>query len=248
MSDQEAVKEKKSKNKLTLKGYLVTGILVWMPVAVTFWVISLVVGTLDDTIKLLPSHLQPKELFGMDLPGFGLVLSILLLLGTGVFAANVLGQKILDGWDQLLSRIPVVKSIYTSVKKVSDTLLSDSSQSFKTPIWVRFPHQNAWSLAFVTGNVPSVLQQELAGTQEEQFISVYVPTTPNPTSGYFVLVKLTDTKPCQLTVDQALKYVISLGMVVPDHMLPEQEKTIKQDNKIQAVVTEIKDIEDNSDK
>ncbi len=144
--------------------------------------------------------------------------------GTGVFAANVFGQRILDFWDRLLSKIPIVKSIYTSVKKVSDTLLSDSGQSFKTPVWVHFPHPDDWSLAFVAGEVSSAMKTELSeGGEHEELISVYVPTTPNPTSGYFIVVRVKDTRASSMSVDQALKYIISLGMVVPEEQIKKIE-------------------------
>lgn len=213
MSDQPVINNKPSKKKFTFKGYLITGILVWMPIGITFWVVGTVIGTLDSTIMWLPESIQPKNLFGYNIPGLGVAVSILVLLGTGIFAANVLGQRIIDGWDRLLSRIPVVKTIYSSVKQVSDTLLSDSSQSFKTPVLVQFPHSGAWTLAFVTGSVPEQIIQQLSSDPADEFLSVYVPTTPNPTSGYFILVNKKDTKELDMSVDEALKYVISLGMV-----------------------------------
>lgn len=201
------------KKKYTFKSYLITGILVWMPIGITFWVVGTVIGTLDSTIMWLPEKLQPKNLFGYDIPGLGVTASILVLLGTGALAANVLGQRIIDGWDRLLNRIPVVKTIYSSVKQVSDTLLSDSSQSFKTPVLVQFPHAGAWTVAFVTGSVAEQINKQLRHDAADEFLSVYVPTTPNPTSGYFIVVNKRDTKELDMSVDEALKYVISLGMV-----------------------------------
>lgn len=204
---------KTSKKKFTFKGYLLTGILVWMPIAVTFWVVGIIISTLDDSLMWLPGGWQPKNWLGYDIPGIGVVISILVLFGTGVLAANVFGQKIIDAWGQLLNRIPVVKTIYSSVKQVSDTLLSDSSQSFKTPLLVQFPHTGAWTVAFVTGMVPDAIAKQLNNNPSDKFLSVYVPTTPNPTSGYFIVVNKEDTKALDMSVDEALKYVISLGMV-----------------------------------
>ncbi len=228
------------RNKMTLKGYLVTGLLVWIPIVVTLMVVSFAVTQLDGLIQLLPEDFRPR-IMGRTIPGLGFVTSIIILLATGVFAANVFGKKILAFWDRLLSRIPIVKSVYTSVKKVTDTLFSDSGQSFKTPIWVHFPHQDAWTLAFVAGEVSPMIQNEIK-TGQEKWISVYVPTTPNPTSGYFIIVKTTDTRRSNLSVDQALKYIISLGMVVPE----EQQKQIELD--FQSSQTEVETTADQTSK
>jgi len=202
--------------KLTLKGYLVTGLLIWLPLAVTFWVLNLIVGTLDQTLTLLPEHLHPKALFGFSIPGFGVLLALSILLGTGMLAANVLGQRLLDFWDLLLSRIPVVKSIYSSVKQVSDTLLSDSGNAFRQALLVQFPHQGAWTVAFQTGTPAGQVADTLGG----EYVSVYVPTTPNPTSGYFIIVRKEDTRALDMSVDEALKYVISMGVVAPPPKSP----------------------------
>ncbi|MGN6962773.1 DUF502 domain-containing protein, partial [Neisseria sp. P0016.S002] len=158
-------------------------------------------------------------------PGLGIVAATVVLFVTGVFAANVLGRRILGAWDSLLGRIPVVKSIYSSVKKVSESLLSDSSRSFKTPVLVPFPQPGIWTIAFVSGYIPDKLKGSLP--QDDDYISVYVPTTPNPTGGYYIMVKKSDVRELDMSVDQALKYVISLGMVMPDDLpvkaLPTQK-------------------------
>lgn len=206
---------------LTLKGYLVTGLLVWLPLTVTLWVLNLIVGTLDQTLNLLPPAWQPASLFGFDIPGLGVLLSLVVLLGTGMVAANVLGQRLLDMWDGVLSRIPVVKSIYSSVKQVSDTLLSDSGQAFKKALLVQFPHSGMWTVAFQTGQLPAVVSESLP---EDDYIGVYVPTIPNPTSGYFVMVARKDTRELNMSVDDALKYAISMGMVAPSPQPPEAQR------------------------
>lgn len=198
--------------KMTLRGYLITGLLIWLPIAVTLWVVNLIVGTLDQTVQLLPHSWRPESLFGFDIPGLGVVLALALLLATGFMAANVLGQRLLDVWELVLTRTPVVKSIYNSVKQVSDTLLSDSGQAFRKALLVRFPHQNAWTIAFQTGSPSGEVKEQLG---EEEFVSVYVPTTPNPTSGYFILVPKSETRELGMSVDAALKYVISMGVVAP---------------------------------
>ncbi|HHK6028945.1 MULTISPECIES: DUF502 domain-containing protein [Neisseria] len=199
-----------------LKKYLITGVLVWLPIAVTIWAMTYIISAADRLISLLPESWQPQHFWGFNIPGLGIVAATIVLFVTGVFAANVLGRRILGAWDSLLGRIPVVKSIYSSVKKVSESLLSDSSRSFKTPVLVPFPQPGIWTIAFVSGHIPDKLKGSLP--QDEDYISVYVPTTPNPTGGYYIMVKKNDVRELDMSVDQALKYVISLGMVMPDDL------------------------------
>ena len=208
-----------------LKKYLITGVLVWLPIAVTIWAMSYIISAADKLINLLPESWQPQHFWGFNIPGLGIVAATVVLFVTGVFAANVLGRRILGAWDSLLGRIPVVKSIYSSVKKVSESLLSDSSRSFKPPVLVPFPQPGIWTIAFVSGHIPDKLKGSLP--QDDDYISVYVPTTPNPTGGYYIMVKKSDIRELDMSVDQALKYVISLGMVMPDDLpvkaLPAQK-------------------------
>lgn len=208
-----------------LKKYLITGVLVWLPIAVTIWAMTYIISAADRLISLLPESWQPQHFWGFNIPGLGIVAATIVLFVTGVFAANVLGRRILGAWDSLLGRIPVVKSIYSSVKKVSESLLSDSSRSFKTPVLVPFPQPGIWTIAFVSGHIPDKLKGSLP--QDDDYISVYVPTTPNPTGGYYIMVKKSDVRELDMSVDQALKYVISLGMVMPDDLpvkaLPAQK-------------------------
>ena len=199
-----------------LKKYLITGVLVWLPIAVTIWAMTYIISAADRLISLLPESWQPQHFWGFNIPGLGIVAATVVLFVTGVFAANVLGRRILGAWDSLLGRIPVVKSIYSSVKKVSESLLSDSSRSFKTPVLVPFPQPGIWTIAFVSGHIPDKLKGSLP--QDDDYISVYVPTTPNPTGGYYLMVKKNDVRELDMSVDQALKYVISLGMVMPDDL------------------------------
>ena len=199
-----------------LKKYLITGVLVWLPIAVTIWAMTYIISAADRLISLLPESWQPQHFWGFNIPGLGIVAATVVLFVTGVFAANVLGRRILGAWDSLLGRIPVVKSIYSSVKKVSESLLSDSSRSFKTPVLVPFPQPGIWTIAFVSGHIPDKLKGSLP--QDDDYISVYVPTTPNPTGGYYIMVKKSDVRELDMSVDQALKYVISLGMVMPDDL------------------------------
>ena len=199
-----------------LKKYLITGVLVWLPIVVTVWVLTYIINASDQLINLIPSRWRPENYTGFKIPGLGVIVAVVVLFVTGVFAANVLGRKILEGWDSLLGRIPVVKSIYSSVKKVSESLLSDNGRSFKTPVLVPFPQPDIWTIAFVSGSIPAVVQKSLSET--ETYVSVYVPTTPNPTGGYYIMVKQSDIRELDMSVDDALKYVISLGMVMPDDL------------------------------
>ncbi|WP_416190042.1 DUF502 domain-containing protein [Neisseria sp. CCUG17229] len=216
MAEQPAESGKIAKS---LKRYLITGVLVWLPIAVTIWVLTYIVTAADQLINLLPAHWQPQHFLGFNIPGLGVIVAIVVLFVTGLFGANVLGKRIISAWDGILGRIPVVKSIYSSVKKVSESLLSDSSRSFKTPVLVPFPQPNIWTLAFVSGHIPDSVKASLP--QGEEYVSVYVPTTPNPTGGYYIMVKKSDIRELNMSVDEALKYVISLGMVMPDEHVPK---------------------------
>jgi uncharacterized membrane protein len=194
-----------------MKRYLIAGLLVWVPLGITIWVLHFLVTTLDQTLLLFPEGARPDAFIGMHIPGFGVVLSFAILLLTGVVAANFLGARLIGFWENILGRIPVVKSIYSSVKQVSDTLLSDSGNAFRKALLVQFPHQGAWTIAFMTGTPAPQVAAHLA----EEHVSVYVPTTPNPTSGYFIIVPKSQVRELDMTVDEALKYVISMGVVTP---------------------------------
>lgn len=209
-----------------LKKYMITGLLVWLPVAVTIWIVSSIIGATDQIINLLPQKWRLETYLGLKVPGQGFLIAIVVLFITGVLAANVLGRKILEGWDSLLGRIPVVKSIYSSVKKVSESLLSDNSRSFKTPVLVPFPQPNIWTIAFVSGSVPQSVSNVLP--EPTDYVSVYVPTTPNPTGGYYIMVRQSDIRELDMTVDEALKYVISLGMVMPDDLPTKSPKMLPE--------------------
>ena len=194
-----------------MKRYLIAGLLVWVPLGITIWVLHFLVSTLDQTLLLFPQAAQPDRLLGFHLPGFGVLLTFGLLLLTGVIAANFFGAQMILFWENILGRIPVVKSIYSSVKQVSDTLLSDSGNAFRKALLVEFPHEGSWTIAFLTGTPAAAVAAHLA----EEHLSVYVPTTPNPTSGYFIVVPRSRVRELDITVDEALKYVISMGVVSP---------------------------------
>jgi uncharacterized membrane protein len=166
---------------------------------------------MDQLLVLLPEGSRPSDLLGVHIPGFGVVLAVTIVLGTGLISANILGQRLVRFWEEVLNRIPVVKSIYGSVKQVSDTVLSDSGNAFRKALLVRYPHGNAWAVAFQTGT-PA---KEIACMLPEEHISVYVPTTPNPTSGFFLVLPKSEVVELDMSVDEALKYVISMGVVAP---------------------------------
>jgi len=194
-----------------MKRYLITGLVVWAPLGITIWVLNFLVSTLDQTLLLLPPNWRPDVLLGFHLPGFGVLLAAVVLLLTGIIATNIFGAQLLRFWEGVLTRIPVVKSIYTSVKQVSDTVLSGSGQAFSKALLVEFPHQGIWTVAFLTG----APRGEVAALLQGEHVSVYVPTTPNPTSGYFIIVPRDRVRELSMSVDEALKYVISMGTVAP---------------------------------
>lgn len=194
-----------------MKKYFITGLLIWVPLAITLWVISAIVGTMDRSLLLLPPSLRPEVLLGVQIPGLGAVLTLLVVLLTGVVAANIIGQRLLRFWEGVLARIPVVKSIYYSVKQVSDTLFSSSGEAFRKALLVEYPRPGAWTIAFQTGTPGGDVANHLKG----DYLSIYVPTTPNPTSGFFLMVPRADVIELNMSVDEALKYIISMGVVAP---------------------------------
>jgi uncharacterized membrane protein len=194
-----------------MRRYLIAGLLVWVPLGITIWVLVFLVTTLDQTLLLLPEAARPEALVGFRIPGLGAVLSFGILLLTGVIAANFFGARLILLWEALLGRIPFVKSIYSSVKQVSDTLLSDSGNAFRKALLVEFPYPGSWTIAFLTGTPGASVAVHL----NDEHVSVYVPTTPNPTSGYFVMLPRSRVYELDMTVDEALKYIISMGVVAP---------------------------------
>jgi len=199
-----------------MKRYLIAGLLVWVPLGITIWVISFLVSTLDQTLLLVPATLRPEALVGFHIPGLGVLLSFLILLATGVIAANFFGLRLIRLWESALGRIPVVKSIYSSVKQVSDTVLSDQGTAFRKALLVEFPRPGCWTIAFLTGSPADAVVDHLPG----DYVSVYVPTTPNPTGGYFVMLPRSGVRELDMSVDEALKYIISMGVVAPRRRHP----------------------------
>lgn len=193
------------------KKYLITGLLIWVPLAVTLWVLQIIVTAMDTTLLLLPQSWQPRTMFGFDVPGLGLVLSVVVVLVTGILAHNFIGRQLVTWWEHLLSRIPIVRSIYSSVKQVSDTMLSPKGNAFRQAVLVEFPQRGHWAIGLVVGAPGPAITRDLGG----DMLTVFVPTAPNPTSGYTILVPPEQIKELDITVDEALKFVISLGVVSP---------------------------------
>ena len=194
-----------------MKKYLLTGLLVWIPLAITIWVLHLIVSSMDQVLTLLPPAFQPEAVFGRQIPGLGLVLTVVVVFLTGVFASNIIGQRLLRIWDGILRRIPFVNSIYNGVKQVSDTLLRPGGQAFRKVVLVQWPQEGSWTIAFLTGQPGGDVANHLKG----EYVSLYVPTTPNPTGGYFVMVRREDVVELDMSVDDALKYIISMGVASP---------------------------------
>jgi uncharacterized membrane protein len=194
-----------------LKKYFITGLLIWIPLAITVWVLTLIVQTMDQSLLLLPQAIRPERLLGIYIPGIGALLTVLVVLLTGLVAANIVGQRLVRFWEALLARIPVVKSIYYSVKQISDTLFSGSGEAFRKVLLVRYPHPQAWSVAFQTG-IPALEVTKQVG---DELVSVFIPTAPSPVNGFFFFVKKSDTIELDMSVDDALKYIVSMGVVGP---------------------------------
>jgi len=195
----------------TLRRYFVAGLLVWIPLGITLWVLKLLVDVMDQSLLLLPDRLHTEALFGFHVPGLGILLTLAIVIGTGALAANIVGRHLLSFGDSVLTRIPIVRSIYGGVKQISDTLFSPEGKAFRRAVLVRYPHAGTWTVALVTGNP----QHEVADILGREQIAVFVPTTPNITAGFFLIVPRSETIELDMTVDDALKYIISMGVAEP---------------------------------
>ena len=194
-----------------LRRYLVAGILVWAPLAVTFILLRLAVNLMDKTLAVLPQQYRPDQLLGFHIPGLGVILTLIVLFVTGMLAANFVGRYVVGGWESLMNRIPVVRSVYSAAKKFAEIVFSDSSDSFKNVLLIEYPRKGLYSIAFQT----STDLGEVQGRTGEDVICCFVPTTPNPTSGIVVMIPRKDVMVLDMDVDEALKMIISLGVVVP---------------------------------
>jgi uncharacterized membrane protein len=204
----------------SLRKWLLSGLLVLVPLIITLWVLDWVVTTLDQTLGILPASWHPDQVLGVHIPGLGVVFALAVVLSIGAMASNIIGNKLVHWWHALLHRIPVVRSIYSGVKQVSDTLFSEKGNAFRKALLVQWPHEGMWTIAFLTGSPAGDLLDRLqampgADGPADEFYSVYVPTTPNPTGGYFVLVRRSACVELQMSVDEALTYIVSMGVIVP---------------------------------
>ena len=194
-----------------MRKYLIAGLLVWIPLVITGWVLKLLIDLMDQSLLLLPSNLKTEAWLGMHVPGLGVFLTVAIVLLTGVIAANFFGNKLLNWWHTVLQRIPIVRSIYGGVKQISDTLFSPEGKAFRKAVLVRYPYHDTWTVALLTGDP----QHEVTDHLGFGYFAVFVPTTPNITAGFFLLVQKTDVRPLNMSVDEALKYIISMGVAEP---------------------------------
>ena len=199
-----------------MRKYFITGLLILVPLAITAWVLNLVISTMDQSLLFVPERWQPRTLFGFNIPGLGTLLTVVIISLTGLLTNNLVGNYVLRVWEKLLKRIPLVNSLYSSVKQVSDTLLSSSGNAFRKAVMIPYPHQNSYTIAFLTGTPGGDVKNHLVG----DYVSVYVPTTPNPTSGFFLMMARKDVVELDMTVDAALKYIVSMGVVAPEDVSP----------------------------
>ena len=210
-----------------MRKYFVTGLLILVPLAITIWVLNLIISTMDQSLLLLPERWRPEALVGFNIPGLGTILTLLFIFLTGLATRNFIGKRIVWAWEGLLTRIPVVRSIYSSVKQVSDTLFSSSGNAFRKALLVQYPRQGSWTIAFLTGVPGGDVRNHLQG----DYVSIYIPTTPNPTSGFFLMVPRAETIELDMNVDEALKYIVSMGVVSPEHF---EKKLIIDPDKVEA--------------
>ncbi len=204
-----------------LRRYFVAGLLVWLPIVATYWILSFAISLIDRTLLLLPEQYRPLELIGFDIPGLGVILTVALIVLTGLIVANFFGRKLVALWESLLSRIPLVRSVYGSIKQITASLFADTSQSFREVVLVEYPRRGLWMLAFVTGDTPSKFQK-IVGLN---LINIYVPTTPNPTSGFYIMVEPSEVKRLNIPVDIGLKMILSAGVMNPLDESDDEDST-----------------------
>ncbi len=210
-----------------MRKYFITGLLILVPLAITIWVLNLIISTMDQSLLLLPERWRPEAVVGFNIPGLGTILTLLVIFLTGLATRNFVGKRIVWAWESLLVRIPVVRSIYSSVKQVSDTLFSSSGNAFRKALLVQYPREGCWTIGFLTGVPGGDVRNHLQG----DYVSLYIPTTPNPTSGFFLMVPRADTIELEMNVDEALKYIVSMGVVSPEYF---EKKLIIDPAKVQG--------------
>jgi uncharacterized membrane protein len=202
-----------------MRKYFITGLLVLVPLAITAWVLNLVIGTLDQSLLLVPQQWQPRT----HIPGLGAIITLAIVFLTGLLTNNLVGNYVVRLWERVLHRIPVVNSIYGSVKQVSDTLFSSSGNAFRKAVLIPYPHAESWTIAFLTGVPGGDVKNHLVG----DYVSVYVPTTPNPTSGFFLMLERSKVVELDMSVDAALKYIVSMGVVAPPDLASQAQAKVQ---------------------
>lgn len=207
-----------------IRKYLVAGLLVWLPLMATIFVVKFAINLIDRTLLLIPPQYRPENLIGFEIPGLGVILTLILLFFTGLIVANFFGRKLISAWESILSRIPLVRSIYGAVKQITASLFADASQSFREVVLVEYPRRGLWMLAFVTGDTPKSFQEKVG----QKLMNIYVPTTPNPTSGFYLMVPPEDVKRLDIPVEVGLKMILSAGVVNPLDDPEEAEKMAKE--------------------
>jgi uncharacterized membrane protein len=192
--------------------YLIAGLIVWVPVVATLFVIKVVVDMLDQVLLILPARFHPDALLGFHIPGLGVLLSVFIVLATGMIVANLFGRQLVAAWEALMARIPLVRTIYSSVKQLTESVFTAKGTSFRKVLLIQFPGPGMWTLAFYTGELSGEVSERLA----QELINVYVPTVPIPTTGYFIMMSRTDVIELDMSVDDALKMMLTLGVIIPE--------------------------------
>lgn len=206
-----------------LKAWFIAGVLIWLPIGVTVLVVLFLIDLADQVLVLIPPQYQPETLIGFHIPGLGFLLSLIVIIVTGMIFANIIGKQFVAGWENLLARIPLIRSIYSSVKQITETLFSTQGKSFRKVVLVEYPRRELWTLAFVTGDAAEYFEDMIG----EDLVHLYVPTTPNPTSGFFLMVPKKDIMELDISVDVGLKMILSTGVVVPPELSSHQAKDLQ---------------------
>lgn len=195
-----------------LKKYIIAGLLVWLPFAATVVIVKLLIDLLDKTILLLPPEWHPVALLGFSIPGFGIILALSILLLTGMFAANLFGRRFVEIWERLLNKIPLVRSIYSSIKQISNTIFDPSGKSFRKVVMLQYPRKGLWSIGFLTNDN---VGDEMSAV-DDRLVAVFIPTTPNPTSGFIIMTRNDEITELDMSVEEGFKFIISMGVIIPD--------------------------------
>jgi uncharacterized membrane protein len=207
----------------TLRKYIIAGLLVWLPFAATIVIVKFLIDLMDKTVLLLPPEWQPANLLGFSIPGFGVIIALSILLLTGMLAANLFGRRFVEMWERILNRIPLVRSIYSSVKQISSTIFDPSGKSFRKVVLLEYPRKGLWSIGFLTNDA---MGDELCSV-DDTLVSVFIPTTPNPTSGFIIMTRKDEITELNMNVEEAFKFVISMGVIIPDNGTLEELKQNK---------------------